>query len=213
MERESGVEIDTGRFLCRIPRAGGNVITSIERGGAEALRDGKLVLLVQDGAAGADDTRLTQQKFEGVLEKVTVEQRGPARAVVRLEGKHAHGETQRRWLPFTLRLYFHAGSDALRVLHTIVFDGDESKDFIRGIGLRFTVPTNAPLHDRHVRFVGEGDGLFGEAVRGLTGLRRDPGAAARQAQIAGDAVPSIAPRGIEAAAIHPGLRRLDAAAA
>ncbi len=44
-----------------------------------------------------------------------------------------------------------------------------------------------------MRFVGEGDGLFGEAVRGLTGLRRDPGAAARQAQIAGDAVPSIAP--------------------
>ena len=35
--------------------------------------------------------------------------------------------------------------------------------------------------------------MFGEAVRGLTGLRRDPGAAARQAQVAGDAVPSIAP--------------------
>ena len=76
-----------------------------------------------------------------MIEKVTVEQRGPARAVVRLEGKHAHGESQRRWLPFTLRLYFYAGSDALRVLHTIVFDGDESRDFIRGIGLRFTVPT------------------------------------------------------------------------
>ena len=192
-ESDGGVEIDTGRFVCHIARAGGNVITSIERNGTVALRDGRLVLLRQDGASSADDSRLTQQKFEGVLEKVTVEQRGPARAVVRLEGKHAHGETQRRWLPFTLRLYFYAGSDALRMMHTIVFDGDESRDFIRGIGLRFTVPTSDPLYDRHIRFGGDHDGLFGEAVRGLTGLRRDPGAAARQAQIAGDAVPSIAP--------------------
>ena len=60
-----------------------------------------------------------------------------------------------RWLPFTLRLYFYAGSDSLRVLHTIVFDGDESKDFIRGIGLRFSAPLTDALHDRHVRFVGE----------------------------------------------------------
>jgi hypothetical protein len=47
-----------------------------------------------------------------------------------------------------------------------------------------------PLHDRHVRFSGEGRGLWGEAVRGLTGLRRDPGQAARDAQVAGRATPS-----------------------
>ena len=133
--------------------------------------------------ASADDAQVRQENFESALEKVTVEQRGPVRAVVRLEGKHSNGK--RGWLPFTLRLYFYAGSDALRVLHTIVFDGDESQDFIRGIGLRFSAPLTDALHDRHVRFVGEQDGLFAEAVRGLTGLRRDPGKAARaEAQIA-----------------------------
>ncbi len=66
------------------------------------------------------------------------------------------------------------------MLHTIVFDGDESQDFIRGIGLRFSTPLTDALHDRHVRFVGEQDGLFAEAVRGLTGLRRDPGAGCAQ---------------------------------
>ena len=44
-----------------------------------------------------------------------------------------------------------------------------------------------------MRFVGDEDGLFAEAVRGLTGLRRDPGQAARKAQIDGLAVPSINP--------------------
>src|SRR6187455_1691689 len=190
-ETDGAIEVDTGQFVCRFARQGSNIIDSITRGGREALRDGRLVLLRQDRAASADDAQVRQEKFEGLLTKVTVEQNGPARAVVRLEGKHSNGT--RQWLPFTIRLYFYAGSDALRVLHTIVFDGDESQDFIRGIGLRFSTPLADALHDRHVRFVGDDDGLFAEAVRGLTGLRRDPGKPAREAQIAGRAVPSMAP--------------------
>jgi len=190
-ETDGAIEVDTGQFVCRFARQGSNIIDSITRGGREALRDGRLVLLRQDRAASADDAQVRQEKFEGLLTKVTVEQRGPVRAVVRLEGKHSNGT--RGWLPFTLRFYFYAGSDALRVLHTIVFDGDESQDFIRGIGLRFSTPLTDALHDRHVRFVGEQDGLFAEAVRTLTGLRRDPGKTARQAQIDGIAAPAIAP--------------------
>jgi hypothetical protein len=190
-EGDAAVEVNTGVFTCRFARSGSQVIESIRRADREALRAGKLVLLCQDRAADSGDAQLTQRNFESIVEKVTVEQRGPARAVIRLEGRHASGE--QRWLPFTLRFYFYAGSEALRILHTIVFDGDENRDFIRGLGLRFEAPVRAELHDRHVRFVGDDEGVFGEAVRGLTGLRRDPGAAARRAQVAGQAVPGIAP--------------------
>jgi hypothetical protein len=190
-ESGEGIEIDTGAFGCRFGTSGAMIIRSIWRDGREAVRDGKLVMLRQDRAAGSDDAQVSQQLFESMIDEVTLEQRGPVRAVVKVEGRHAHG--QRRWLPFTLRFYFYAGSDALRVLHTIVFDGDEDQDFIRGIGLRFTAPQSAELYDRHVRFAGVDDGVFGEAVRGLTGLRRDPGAPARRAQVAGEAVPAITP--------------------
>jgi hypothetical protein len=190
-ENPDGIEIDTGLMRCRINRTGTSIVASLAREGRDVLRDGKLVLLRQDHAAGSDTALLKQEAFESAVEKVTLEQRGPVRAVVKVEGKHAGAG--RAWLPFTLRLYFYAGSEALRVLHTIVFDGDENQDFIRGIGLRFSVPVNAELYDRHVRFVGEGDGVFGEAVRGLTGLRRDPGEKARKAQVDGEAVPSLAP--------------------
>jgi hypothetical protein len=188
-ESDSAIEVDTGKFVCRLSRTGANVIDSVSRDGREALRAGKLVLLRQDRAASSGDAPVRQESFESAIEKVTVEQRGPLRVVVRIEGKHAKGT--RQWLPFTLRLYFYAGSESLRVLHTIVFDGDESQDFIRGIGLRFSAPLTDALHDRHVRFVGDADGLFAEAVRGLTGLRRDPGAAARKNQIEGAAAGAI----------------------
>jgi hypothetical protein len=46
-------------------------------------------------------------------------------------------------------------------------------------------------HDRHVRFVGEGNGLWAEGVRNLTGLRRDPGRAAVEAQLAGRPCPPV----------------------
>jgi len=189
-ETDGSIEVDTGIFVCRLSRRGVNVIDTISRGGREVMRAGRLVLLRQDRAATSDDAQVRQENFESAIEKVTVEQRGPLRAVIKVDGKHSNDA--RQWLPFTLRLYFYAGADSLRVLHTIVFDGDEAKDFIRGIGLRFSTPLTDPLYDRHVRFMGD-QGLFAEAVQGLTGLRRDPGAAARKNQLEGTAAGSIAP--------------------
>ncbi len=195
----TAIEIDNGVIVCRIPRSGSSVIESVHRDGRQLLRTARLVVLRDDHASNSDavngqscDGVVKQETFAGEIAQVAVENHGPVRAVVKITGRHAHC-SGRRWLPFTLRLYFYAGEESIRVLHTFVFDGDEARDFIRGIGLRFDVPLRDPLHDRHIRFAGENDGVFGEAVRGLTGLRRDPGAKARDAQVAGLAVTAIAP--------------------
>jgi hypothetical protein len=193
-EDGAAVDIDTGAIACRINRTGRFVIDSITRNGHVSLREGRLVLLSQDQTGGGAEALVHHEGFESRVDRVVIEQRGPVRAVIRIEGSH-EGQTGRRWLPFTLRLYFYSQSDCVRVMHTIVFDGDESRDFIRGIGLRFATPLapEVPPHNRHIRFCGEGSGVFREAVRGLTGLRRDPGARARQEQLDGVHVTSIAP--------------------
>lgn len=192
MQADDAISIDTGAIQCRMPRRGSVVIDAILRAGRESLRNGRLMLLRQDAPSSDIASVTTLETFASDIEEVDVEQSGSIRAVVRIVGKHSN-DAGRRWLPFTLRLYFYAGSAAVRVMHTIVFDGDEQRDFIRGVGLRFDVPLRDPLHDRHVRFAGEQRGVFAEAVRGLTGLRRDPGNDARAAQIEGRAVPAIAP--------------------
>ena len=64
-----------------------------------------------------------QEPFAGVIGQAVVEQSGPVRAVVWLEGKHESAEPARAWLPFTLRLCFYAGSEAVRLMHSFVFDG------------------------------------------------------------------------------------------
>ncbi|MEV6969920.1 hypothetical protein AB0M47_32880 [Hamadaea sp. NPDC051192] len=160
------------------------VIASIEHDGREIVRDVRTVSLRQDGPD--DDGGRERTRTTGTVETITVEQDGPIRAVVRLDGRHGD------WLPFHLRLYFYAGQSDVRVMHTFVWDGDPERDFLAGLGLTADVVMRDPLHDRHVRVAGA-EGFLTEAVRGLTGLRRDPGAAARQAQIVGRQVTGIEP--------------------
>lgn len=196
VEGSDKIEVDTGVIRAVISRKGGALIRSITRDGREILRDGRLVCRLEI----RDQPGVTRtEPFAGEISSVTVEQKGPVRAVVKVEGKHraqpgpagttlAHPD----WLPFTVRLTFHAGGDMVRLMHTILFDGDAEKDFISGLGVSFTVPLRGELHDRHVRFGGPDDGVFGEAVRGITGLRRNPGPAVCAAQVEGRATPPLA---------------------
>ncbi|GAB3648463.1 Tat pathway signal sequence domain protein [Echinicola sediminis] len=188
-ENEEAILVDTGEVSCRINKEGQSIIRSVSRNGRESLKNGRLVLMKQDGVVGEKDT-ISTGNFQGRIEKVSIEQSGPVRAVIKIEGKHAD-EGKRGWLPFVLRFYFYAGSEAIKTMHTIIFDGEEEKDFIKGLGLRFDVPMEDALHDRHVRFAGKDQGVFAEAVRGLTGLRRDAGRKVREAQVKGEKTPPV----------------------
>lgn len=190
-ETADAFTLDTGVMQVVVARHGSELIPVVRRDGHDRLRHGRLVCLWQDAPAAEPGQALRQELFTGTVDRVDLEQSGPVRAVVKIEGRHAARAGGRAWLPFVLRLYVYAGSDAIRLMHTIVYDGDEARDFIRGLGVRFDVPLTDLLHDRHVRFSGEGEGLFAEAVRGLTGLRRDPGSAVRAAQLAGEATPPV----------------------
>ncbi|AHF92312.1 hypothetical protein OPIT5_20720 [Opitutaceae bacterium TAV5] len=190
-ESADAVEVSTGVITCRIPRRGGVLVATILRDGREIARAGRLVALRQADAPDADAAAaVAVEAFAGEVTSLAIEQDGPVRAVVRLEGSHRN-EAGRAWLPFVVRLYFHASGETVRMVHTFIYDGDEHRDFIRGLGIRFDVPLRDAPHDRHVRFTGEGAGLWAEAVRGVTGLRRDPGKEVRAAQVAGLATPPL----------------------
>ncbi len=184
------ITIDTGEIQCRIHKTGGVLIDSITRDGKTLATNGALVCLLRDPPDLGNDGTFRQESFQGRISSVTVEQKGPVRAVVKIQGNHVNHEG-RSWLPFVLRLYFYAGGNGVRILHTIIYDGDQDRDFISGLGIRFSVPLTGPLYDRHVRFATDGDGVWGEAVMGLTGLQTDPGLGVRRAQIAGLKTPPL----------------------
>ncbi|KAF4407421.1 exo-rhamnogalacturonan lyase family protein [Streptomyces lycii] len=189
---ESGgrITVDTGVIKTVIGGDGEHLVRSVTRGSTEIARAGRLVLLRQGKIDDDDRGSASWERFDGEISGAKVEQKGPVRAVVRIDGKHRRG--RRSLLPFSVRLYFYAGADSFRMVHTITYDGDASKDFVRGLGVRFTVPMRDETYDRHIRIAGEGEGFLTEAVKGITGLRRDPGAAVRTAQVKGEKLPDPA---------------------
>lgn len=189
-ENADGVLITAGELAWTVPRSGEVLVRSATRAGRVTMQNMKLVALRQDGPQLEATGSVSRQPFTSKITRLTVEQTGPVRAVVKLDGMHSDGK--RDWLPFSVRLYFYSGSDSVRIVHSFIFDGDPEKDFIAGLGVTAQVPITDQTVDRHVRFSGEGVGVWGEAVRPVTGLRRDPGQAYRDAQVAGKALPPLA---------------------
>jgi hypothetical protein len=181
----SYIQINTGPLQCVIPKSGPNLVNWIAVGGYPVAENGQLVCILQNGPDGnPEDSPPPREKFVSDIQRVTLEQSGLVRAVVKIEGVHKGIQSGREWLPFTVRLYFYAGQTAVRLVHTIVFDGDQQKDFIRGLGVTFGVPLREQVQNRQVRFSGEDGHLWSEPIQ--------PGGGNAN-QIAGVRVPDTTP--------------------
>ena len=161
---EQEVVIDTGALVCVLGRSGPDVIRSLRRDGHEVGGPAHLVCIREEAAETGQGRVVRQEPCLGMIDRVTVEQSGPVRAVVRIDGRQQ--ERGRHWLPFRLRLYFYAGQAGVRLVHTLLYDGNPHQDFIRGIGLRCRVPLAGPLYNRHVRLAGD-SGFFAESPKHL----------------------------------------------
>ncbi len=159
--------VDTGALQCAIPLAGANLISSMHIGGKQIGGAARLVCILQNGPADKPEDSPRRERFVSAVKQVALEQSGPVRAVVKIEGMHRGVTSGREWLPFTIRLYFYAGQTSVRLLHTICFDGDQEKDFVRGLGLEIEVPMRDEPLNRTVRFAGASSG-------GESGLWSEP---------------------------------------
>jgi hypothetical protein len=159
------IVVDTGALKCSIPVSGSNIINSMSIGGKDVAGASQLVCILQNGPETDPEVSPVREKYISDVKHVTVEQSGPVRGVVKIEGMHRGAVSGREWLPFTVRLYFYSGQTSVRVVHTIVFDGDQEKDFVRGLGLQFAVPMREEPRNRTVRFAGQDGGLWSEPLQ------------------------------------------------
>jgi hypothetical protein len=160
------INVDTGTLKCVIATAGGaNLFESMTVDGRKVVGAGQLVCILQNGPQTDPEDSPTRDRFLSLIRKITTEQTGPVRAVIKAEGIHKGVKSGREWLPFTIRLYFYTGQTTVRMIHTITFDGDQEKDFVRGLGVRIEVPLREEPRNRTVRFVGGDGGVWSEPLQ------------------------------------------------
>ncbi|KAI1088637.1 hypothetical protein F5B19DRAFT_413212 [Rostrohypoxylon terebratum] len=197
-ESDSEATIDTRKLTATFPKSGNVFVSEIKTASGKTVgQNGRLILRSQSGVEDDDEgnsTSISKFQFESNVDNSTVEYDDSSiKALVTVRGTHkvtsgAHDDL----LPFILRFYLYANSDAIRIVHTLIFDNKPGQDFISGIGLRFDVPLSGEeLYNRHIRLAGPDGGLLREAVQGITGLRRDPGADIRTAQYNGTETPDV----------------------
>ncbi|KAK1520717.1 uncharacterized protein CCOS01_10836 [Colletotrichum costaricense] len=190
-DSSDAVSVDTGKLAITFPKSGNVVVGEIKTASGKTIgQNGKLVLHSQSGVE--DQAELKGQSainyfnFESNIEEVTVSKDNTARALVTVRGRHSGDGSHEDWLPFILRFYLYHNSEAVRIVHTVIYDGNAEEDFISGLGIRFEVPLEGEeQYNRHVRISGIDGGLLSEAVQGITGLRRDPGVDIRNDQFEG----------------------------
>ena len=176
-ETADGILIRTGALTCLIPSSGDAVLKDIAIDGRTVASAGQLVCTTEAEETASGSTVLTRTAFTGRVEKVTLLQAGTLRAAVKIEGHHCAQGGGQSWLPFAVYCYFYKDLPSIKLVHSFIFDGKDDTA-ISGLGIRFSVPFREELHNRHVRFAGEGKdgtGFWVQPVRLLPGYRPSAG--------------------------------------
>ena len=176
-QTEQGLRIHTGVLDCLFPSDGSAFIRDLSLGGKLIASEAELVALWERRSGTQSQRSITQEECLGQVEKVTLMQDNPIRAVVKVEGRH-RAAGGREWLPYAVYCIFYADMPTIQLTHSFVFDSDGREDFIQGIGVRFRVPFREQVHNRHVRFAGDGEdgaGFWCEPVRLAPGYRPSAG--------------------------------------
>ena len=188
-ETEDEYIVGSSGIFTYIPKRGSCIIDSIIMRGHRVAGSAQLVATTSD------------RTFTGIIDDVRLERSGTELTVVRISGKHE------QWLPFTVRLYIFNRCRQIKLVHTFLYDGDEQRDFITSLGIRFNVPMRLEPYNRHVAFAtslpqkGSACGVWAESVQPLDGRRTLTNRQAQQRQRDGRRIPAYS-------SMSPGDRRL-----
>jgi hypothetical protein len=138
INNKDSIHINTGVFTCTLPKNGNSIIASLRINEKLIAENGQLQCILQDKPDGDLEHTPTKEKLTGIIEQINIEQSGPLRAVVRINGHFINNRSGKKSLPFITRLYFYAGVQSIRMVYTFIYDGDAQKDFVKGLGLNIT---------------------------------------------------------------------------
>ncbi|MBR1504679.1 MAG: hypothetical protein IJ614_01040 [Prevotella sp.] len=156
-ETDSRLMVNTGRLKTYIPKTGKLLIDSM-------ILDGKRV-----GGAASLVASTAKDDYQSEILRAQVEHQSKVHAVVKIEGRHANA--RHHWLPFVVRLYFWQGSEQVKLLHTFTYDGEQSRDIITALGIRFGIPMRTETYNRHIAFAMSPERVWTEPVQPLDGRR------------------------------------------
>ena len=113
VERADTIEIDTGPLRAVVRKTGFNLLDRVTVNGTAIIEPGRSAGLLCYGPDGAEFSAANDPEAT-----VTIEENGPARAVIRAEGAHRDADGNRHF-GWTVRMHFYRNSPEVRLFHTL----------------------------------------------------------------------------------------------
>lgn len=163
-EADDNITIRTARFVMRVTKNGMCLFDEVEMDGKIVLANAQPVLQLEQPVNAEEQGCVYRRirNYTGSIQRVTVEEAGALQATLKYEGIHRSADGECR-IPFIIRMTLGRDSDEIKLMHTFLYDGDEDRDFLKGIGIRFGRPMEGALYDRHIKLTGD-HGVFHEVV-------------------------------------------------
>lgn len=165
-ETQEYILLHAGTFDIKIRKDGRHLFESVQRNGNVCLHGAESVLLLEEPFLYQGNPAKQVKSYISSIESVSVEEAGKLKAVIRYDGIHKSASGEEK-IPFIIRMEAGYRNANIRFTHTFLYDGDENKDFLKGLGIRFLSPVAGEPYNRHVKFTGD-HGVFHEALVPLT---------------------------------------------
>ena len=199
-ENKEAFHLQSDRISFTVPKTGTELLRNLYIDGKKRADYIDLTASLERRTADGKHTDICEGI--GLISGVETESAGPLVWEFRIEGIHVFtkdaagagtnrelkGEAE-KLIPFIVRIKAGADSDRMDVTHTFLYDGDENRDFLKGMGIRIVSPLQGEAFDRHISF-GTDFGVFHEASKLLLTWRPRIPSEIYQAQIDGRTVES-----------------------
>jgi hypothetical protein len=169
-EDEKTLVINTQTMTIFITKNSANLLDKAVINGKEAFINLHPVLQLEEPVEINGMSAKLTKKYTGLVKSVEIEERGKLQTVIKYQGIHVLDNGSEEKLPFIIRMTVGRDCSEIKFMHTFLYDGDEDKDYLKGLGLSFETSIKGPMYNRHVKFMNE-HGMFHEAVVHLMSWR------------------------------------------
>ena len=178
--------LDNGCFCTRITRGSNLLFDSVSAERGEIASKARAVLQLEEPAQlDGYEARVTKP-YAGVVKEIELEEQGALQCILKFTGCHRNKDGEEK-MPFIIRMRINWECPTLHFTHTFLYDGDEDKDFLKGLGISFESPLAGEQYNRHVKFQGD-HGVFHESVVPLLSWRPGLPAKLYETQMSGEAL-------------------------
>lgn len=165
VKKDGFLEILAGSMKVKIACDGKRLFDTVSFHEKKYLTDAMPVLLLEEPSVWNGNPVKIEKKYDSRITGLSLEEEGALQVIVKYTGHHEAGDGDRK-IPFILRMKIGLDSPRIDFVHTFLYDGDEEKDFLKGIGIRFQSPLEGNIYNRHVKFMGD-HGVFHESMAEL----------------------------------------------